>query len=303
MGSVIKGIGSVLGPIASAAAPLIPGVGGVLASVLGSAGAAQHAASGANAATSSIQNIGNDQAAQYQKYISQIQPALLSQAGFGADGSYNPNGAVTPYGSDADIQRRAQDFYNTSNLTAPIVANREATNGNYDAAVAATQNDALNRGFTQGDTVTDSQDANTRRAQAESNAGYARNLNYQNTQNANNYVQQQQAARAGLQTGTLGNLASLTSGSAQGALGTLGGLQGFYANQGQNIANGQAGALGSLASSGGLGSFDLGSALGLNKILGIKRTQSTSPGTTTAQASSSNKPTPPWSENLPDGTN
>ncbi len=285
-----KNFGKTLGKIAGVAAPFIPGVGGVIAGLGGSALAGGEAQGQADAYTGKIAGLGEEQARIY----AQLLPQLLAQAGVRPDGSvdqnFNPYASLSDqlYGSDAAIESRAAGFYDPRALTGHLVADREATDRQYDNLVSARQADAIGRGFTQGDSATDSRTDAARRDQTSSNIAFRRDLMSNNLAQRRAYVQNQQAQRGDLQArGVMtknDNLTRLATGSAQGALGTFGGLQGMYQGRADGIAAGQSALIGSLAGAGGLGKLDLGKTLGLTRLL--RRKQSTSLGTTNAQAPS-----------------
>ncbi len=263
LGKVIKGIGSVLKPVAGLAglaANFVPG-GSAVGKILSKVGTVGNIVGG-------LQQQGQDtnKANGYTGQVGGIGQALAQMGGINPatgqfDPSYNPNAAF------------ANKMFDPSNLIGAVVQNREGIDAQADNAVSANIADSLGRGFLPGagmNTGADAAQAKIRSDANIANNGFSRELFAQNLQNKNNFLAQ------GLQT---------RQNALQGALGTFGGLQGFYADRAAQTGAGIQSAVSGLAK-GGFDLTDIGGQVAnwFKGRLG-KRRQSTSLGTTNAQSS------------------
>ncbi len=289
-------LGKSLGKVAGIAAPFLPPGWSQAASIGGSLLAGNEAQDAADANNAKIGQIGDEQLRLYQMFGKSILPAMMTNAGVSPDGTYNPNYnpnaslAEMLFGDTINTDRAARD-YDPSMLMGQILGSQEANDAPYDNAVAATEADGIGRGFIQGDTGTDANVANIRQGQAAQDTAFRRDLFSRNAFAKRDFVQRQEANRAGLLTdglsrrdAALNGVGSLTAGSAQGAVGTLGGLGGMYQSRADNVAQGQGELLGDMAGNADLKNMDFGKMLGLNRLR--RRNQSQSFGTTTAQSPS-----------------
>lgn len=223
------------------------------------------------------------------------------------------------YGQDA-INKRAGQLFDPSQLTGDMVRYQEAGDPAYDSAVEAANADIAGRGFFSPNTLTSSAIGNIRQAQAQDNAGARRDLvgnllksklgyiagqedtgnQLQNNlaSNMSNYRMGQFNQGLGLQGQGIDtalnadrDLSGIASNSAQGAQGTFGGLRGFYADAANQQNTSLNNAIGSLTQAG----LKLPSLSGIFGNIFGQRKQSTSLGTTNAQAPTPTQgPDNPW---------
>jgi hypothetical protein len=260
----VKGVGKAVGGVAKIAAPFLPGPFGAVAGLVGSMTDQGQAQGQANAYTQQGAQMPKAMADAFNTYYQPLIQAQMQSAGYNPttktfDPNYNPYQMGTGGTGDAIYNKFA-----------------EQNDAAYDQAINQLGADAVGRGVVGANNITSGQMADLRGQQGQDLAGFRRDLMVKGED------ERQQR---------LANLLPMMTNMGFGAGNSLMGLGGMYQSQADNMGQGLSDLAGTMASSGTLGNVtktigNVGSKIGswLGQQTGLKRKQSTSPGTTTANA-------------------